>query len=360
MLVHICCSVDSHYFLKRIQNDFPNKPLIGYFYNPNIHPKEEYELRLLDVKRSCKMLGIPLIEGEYELNNWLNITKGFEDEPEKGARCSICFDDRLQKSAMMAKKMGIQSFTTTLLMSPKKSLEQLKKEAKEAEKLYNIEFVWVDYRKHGGTQEQFKLAKEDRLYMQDYCGCIYALSKQRSYANKEPIELYSDLFNRAIPNSFKERDLIYQNRAKLEKEKKEYALIKERFLNYRIKRALLRLNKEPIDSYTLFYSITKNQTISSEIRFLNNKLAYAPKFDGYLMSLELLNEFINSNYQKVIELYKKPLELSIELELRAKITKSAYSLSPIVIVDALKMGIYELFLDSHFFVDTKDVLLLKD
>jgi predicted adenine nucleotide alpha hydrolase (AANH) superfamily ATPase len=90
MLVHICCSVDSHYFLARLQETFPDETLVGYFYNPNVHPYEEYVLRLQDVQRSCAALGIALIEGKYDVEGWLSDTKGLEAAPEKGARCAVC------------------------------------------------------------------------------------------------------------------------------------------------------------------------------------------------------------------------------------------------------------------------------
>ena len=103
ILVHICCSVDSHYFLQKLQKDYPKATLIGFFYDPNIHPYSEYYLRLLDVKRSSKLLNIELIEGEYDYNLWLEAVKGYEDEPEKGKRCSICFDRRFEVSAKKQK-----------------------------------------------------------------------------------------------------------------------------------------------------------------------------------------------------------------------------------------------------------------
>ena len=120
MLVHICCSVDSHYFLSELRKIYPQHEMVGYFYNPNIHPKSEYDLRLLDVERSCKMLNIPLLEGEYEIKKWFVDIKGLENEPEKGERCVKCFDMRLEKTAQVAHKMNIKSFTSTLLSSPLK------------------------------------------------------------------------------------------------------------------------------------------------------------------------------------------------------------------------------------------------
>ena len=125
LLIHICCSVDSHFFLQKIQEDFPDEKLIGFFYDPNIHPYSEYKLRLLDVQYSCKKLGIELIEGNYDLESWLKIVQGLEQEPEKGDRCTVCFDRRLTVSVKKAKELGHNSFTTTLLISPKKSQEKL-------------------------------------------------------------------------------------------------------------------------------------------------------------------------------------------------------------------------------------------
>ena len=92
MLVHICCSVDNFYYLYSLQKKYPHEKFIGFFYNPNIHPYDEYRLRLLDTQRSCNILGIPLIEGEYDDNTWFHTISGLENEPEKGKRCSSCFD----------------------------------------------------------------------------------------------------------------------------------------------------------------------------------------------------------------------------------------------------------------------------
>lgn len=109
MLVHICCSVDSHYFIEELRKEYPKEKIIGYFYDPNIHPLSEYELRFLDVKRSCDKLGIKLYKGEYEYEKWLKAVKGYEDEREKGARCEICFDLRMGSSVEFAAKIGEKS-----------------------------------------------------------------------------------------------------------------------------------------------------------------------------------------------------------------------------------------------------------
>ncbi len=353
MLVHICCSVDSHYFLTRLRDEYPDAPLTGYFYNPNIHPQEEHDLRLLDVQRSCERLGIPLLIGEYELDSWLEATKGQESEPEKGARCLTCFDERLTKSAKVAKERGFKRFTTTLLMSPKKSFDQLKLEAKKAESETGLEFVFADFRKKSGTQEQFKMAKDEKLYMQDYCGCLYALTRQREQSQKEITELYSDISNRILPNSLKEREKLYKKRLELEKSGQNYTIIKEKFLNYRLKRTVLKIDGEFVPSYTLFYSTTKKENSKSEILKIKEGLFYASNFEGFVVSINLFPK----KYKSALELFKNPPTIDEELAFREKITDSRFSLSPILLVDSVKSGAYELLLQAVTFQDLREVLI---
>ena len=179
ILAHICCAVDAIYFLKRLREDFPDAEIVGFFYDPNIHPYEEYMLRLKESERACKMLGIEFIEGDYNLEGWLKRVKGYENQPEKRARCVICFDDRLEESVKKAKELGCNAFTTTLLMSPKKSQEQLKKVGEKLAKQHGVEYIHRDYRKGGGVQEMNRLVKEKEIWRQDYCGCMFALIQQK-------------------------------------------------------------------------------------------------------------------------------------------------------------------------------------
>ena len=234
MLVHICCSVDSHYFLQRLRKDHPNERIVGYFYDPNIHPYSEFLLRFEDVKRSCEKLGIELICGEYDYEAWLGGTKGLEDEPEKGKRCEYCFDFRMKDSAKKALDLGLNKITTTLLMSPKKDFSQLKKALDEAVVGSNLEAVAVDYRKNGGTSEQFILAKKDKLYHQNYCGCVFALKKQRDSQNLPQSELMSELHARALYGSIEARLELYKKVRDCEARGEKFHLFRRRFLNYRL------------------------------------------------------------------------------------------------------------------------------
>ena len=179
ILAHVCCAVDAVYFLKRLKEDFPDSQIVAYFYDPNIHPYEEYLLRLKESERACKILGIEFMEGPYNLEGWLQKVKGYEHYPEKGARCVICFDERLENSVKKAKELGCDAFTTTLLMSPKKSQEQLLKVGKKLEQTYGVKYIHKDYRKGGGVQEMNRLVREKEIWRQDYCGCMFALFQQK-------------------------------------------------------------------------------------------------------------------------------------------------------------------------------------
>ncbi len=207
ILVHICCAPDALYFLKRLREDFKDSHIVGFFYDPNIHPYEEYQLRLVETQRICKDLGIELYEGEYDLENWFASTKGLEKEPERGQRCSVCFDVRLERSALFAKEKGCRYFTTTLLMSPKKRFQQLVESGRKVAQKHGLEFLALDYKKGGGTQEMFKLSRENQLYMQDYCGCVYALFQQKEedslwdltcFGKRAPGSREEKLFTKAV------------------------------------------------------------------------------------------------------------------------------------------------------------------
>jgi predicted adenine nucleotide alpha hydrolase (AANH) superfamily ATPase len=267
MLVHICCSVDSHYFLQKLQKEYPEEKLTGFFYDPNIHPYSEYYLRLLDVKRSCNMLGIELLEGEYDVENWLETVRGLEHEPEKGSRCSVCFDRRFEISAKKASEIGEKTFTSTLLTSPKKSLRQLQVAGDALGKKYNISFIAPDYRKASGTQEQNILAKEDALYRQDYCGCMFGLNIQRDQQAKLADELFVPISRQIQPESIEERIEMYEKRWELEEKKISYKIIKQRFLNWRLSMGILRVRKEIVPAHLIPYSTLKGEYSRGKIDY---------------------------------------------------------------------------------------------
>ena len=360
MLVHICCAVDSHYFLQKLRDDFPDETLIGYFYDPNIHPYSEYYLRLLEVRRSCSQLGIELIEGPYDMAGWLSAVRGLEHEPEKGARCSVCFDHRFEASAQKAVQVGEKRFTSTLLTSPKKSLEQLKASGELIAEKYGITFLAPDYRKASGTQEQNVMAKAARLYRQDYCGCVFALGQQRSQQERIADELMSPISGQLQPESIEERIALYETRIRYEESKPPYTIIKERFLNWRLQHARLALRGNHIPAHILPYSTLKKGYTRGRIEQQVGSIAYLSRDEVKFISIESYNHLGNQNYPNVMSVIFSPPPFEAELQLRSTLLGSPYDLSALVVVDTLPENKIELWLEAETYPDVRERLIRTD
>ena len=357
MLVHICCSVDSHYFLQRLRADRPYERLVGYFYDPNIHPYSEFLMRFQDVKKSCEKLGVELICGEYEYEAWLAGAKGLENEPEKGKRCAYCFDFRVGNSAQKALELGEKSITTTLLMSPKKDFSQLKSARDKAAGKYGLETFAVDYRAGGGTNAQFELAKKDKLYHQNYCGCIFGLSKQRE-AQKLPLsELMSEVGGRVMPGGIEERLELYEKVRKCEALGVKFHLSRKYFLNYRLLRAYVKFDKAALPSYFLLYSHFKRENVKfsvSEAAQICDELR-----DGVtLLNLAKFNELSGENFASVNELCRRPIAVSRELEIRRELC-GEFSQNPIIVLDEIRAGRYEIYAKDELYNDSREVLVTQ-
>jgi epoxyqueuosine reductase len=357
MLVHICCSVDSHFFLEKLQKDYPDEKLTGFFYDPNIHPYGEYRLRYLDVQRSCKRLGIELLEGEYDYETWLGLVRGLEKEPEKGARCEVCFDRRFEVSALKALEMGEDKITTTLLVSPLKSQEQLKRVGDAFHEKHGVEFIAVDYRSGGGSQDQSRVTKEEKLYRQDYCGCIFGLTMQREQQDQLMDEMFSSVDGRTLPASIEERLEMYTYRMDLEEEGVAYEVIKEKFLNYRLLSGKLLVAKKVVDAHILPYSKLPRGKANGKVEKSVDNLHYLNREEVTFITLEYYNEMMDSSFSTVKELLKKPLSFDKEVELRQKLL-SFYNLSPLIVVDEIPTAKVDLSLDVKIYEDRRERLKL--
>lgn len=357
MLVHICCAVDSHYFLQKLRETYPDKELTGFFYDPNIHPYSEYRLRLLDVQRSCKMLGIELIEGEYDYEGWIEAVRGLENEPEKGARCDFCFDNRLEHTAQKAQELGEKEITTTLLTSPKKSIEQLTEAGRVIQNRYGVAFVAVDFRQKGGTQEQFAMAKEAKLYHQDYCGCLYALRMQRDEQQRLADELFSPLSGQIQPESIEDRIALYERRMQLEEEGTGYKIVREKFLNYRLLRAYVKRSGAVIPSWILPYSTLKRKFTKFRIVDKIEDLYFANREEIVIVSLAYFNQLLGTNYRKIEDIVKAPPMFDAEMEARGKIIHNFMSLAPVVVLEDIdESAPHQLYLDAHVYEDVREHL----
>ncbi|MBU1998619.1 MAG: epoxyqueuosine reductase QueH [Candidatus Omnitrophota bacterium] len=169
VLLHICCGICACGSVSRLRQE--GFEVIGYFYNPNIHPEEEYKKRLEAAKQTAENMCFELRFGSYDKDEWLSLTAGFEDEPESGLRCQLCYRLRLQQANNKSTELGCDYFTTTLSVSPHKDSRVINNTGLEigAER-----FLPLDFKKKGGFQKANTLAKDYSLYRQNYCGCIYS------------------------------------------------------------------------------------------------------------------------------------------------------------------------------------------
>ena len=171
ILVHVCCAPDALYVIGLLQPDYE---VTGYFYNPNIHPAEEYNLRLEEARKVAEALDVALIEEVYDDERWIETTQKFKNEPEKGRRCDICYALRLEKTAQKASTSGFNMFTTVMSLSPLKKADILNRIGKMFARRYRIDFLEANFKKQDGFKKSVELSLSHGLYRQNYCGCIYS------------------------------------------------------------------------------------------------------------------------------------------------------------------------------------------
>ncbi len=303
------------------------------------------------------MLGIELIEGEYDYAFWMETVRGLEHEPEKGKRCSLCFDRRFEVSAQKAAELGESSFTSTLLTSPKKSLKQLQAAGDALGEKYGVTFLAPDYRKASGTQEQNILAKEAQLYRQDYCGCLYGLTIQRKQQQKLADELFSPLSGQIQPESIESRIALYEARIKLETENILYRIIKERFLNWRLIMGWLKVRKEIIPSHFLPYSTMKKTYSRGRIEYAIGALHTMSRDEVKFITLQTYNQIAHTTYGSITELMYHPPAFDEELAIRAEILPSSYDMSTIIVVEEIPSSKIEIYLQTETYEDVRERLI---
>lgn len=183
MLLHCCCAPCSSAIIEwMLAHDL--RPTL-YYYNPNIYPLEEYEIRKNECTRYAHSLGLDIIDDDYNHDSWLSSIAGLEKEPERGSRCLQCFKVRLLKAAYKAAELGFDTFTTTLASSRWKSLEQINAAGHWAAMQvnlvsgYSISFDDRNWRKGGLQQRRNELLRQNGFYNQLYCGCEFSLEAMR-------------------------------------------------------------------------------------------------------------------------------------------------------------------------------------
>lgn len=184
LLLHACCAPCSTAILEwLLQHNI--KPVI-YYYNPNIVPLREYEIRKDESKRQAEMLGLQWIDDDnYDHLAWRNYVNGLENEPERGLRCLQCFKYRLLAAAKTAKNLGLSHIATTLASSRWKSLPQVSEAGKWAvEQIDGVEF-WDQNWRIGGLQDRRnELIKQYGFYNQLYCGCEFSFHTKEKTTNE--------------------------------------------------------------------------------------------------------------------------------------------------------------------------------
>lgn len=170
ILLHACCGICSGYPISLLK-DLGYEPVV-YFCNPNLDTNEEFQRRLDAQKAVCAYHNVDLIFEEYNHNQFLNYVKGLENEPEKGKRCDKCIELRLKQAVNKAKELGINKYTTSLVISPHKNYQKIKTIGENLSQ--EIEYISIDFKKNDGFLKTNKLSKELGIYRQNYCGCEFA------------------------------------------------------------------------------------------------------------------------------------------------------------------------------------------
>lgn len=182
VLLHSCCAPCSSYVIEYLSNYFYITIL---YYNPNISPYDEYLKRKMEqiklINNMKTKYKVNIIDCDYDNDLYENAIKGYEMEPERGSRCSICFNLRLEKAAMIAKDNKYDYFATTLTLSPYKNSKLINEIGFKLENKYNIKYLASDFKKRNGYKRSIELSFEYNLYRQDYCGCKYSKRDRDNY-----------------------------------------------------------------------------------------------------------------------------------------------------------------------------------
>lgn len=191
VLLHSCCAPCSGEVMEAMVASAIDFTI--FFYNPNIHPLKEYELRKQENIRFAEKFGVPFIDADYDRDNWFARAKGMENEPERGIRCTMCFDMRFERTALYAHEHGFPVITSSLGISRWKNMQQINDCGQRAAGHYPGLVYWdYNWRKGGGASRMIEISKREQFYQQEYCGCVYSLrdtNRSRVAVGREKIQL---------------------------------------------------------------------------------------------------------------------------------------------------------------------------
>ena len=191
VLLHSCCAPCSGEVMEAMLASGVEYTI--FFYNPNIHPEREYLLRKDENIRFAEKHGVPFVDADYDTDNWFARAKGMEWAPEKGVRCTMCFDMRFERTALYAHEHGFPVMTSSLGISRWKDMNQINASGKRATAPYEGLSYWdYNWRKGGGADRMVDISKREEFYQQEYCGCVYSLrdtNRRRRNTGRAPIEI---------------------------------------------------------------------------------------------------------------------------------------------------------------------------
>ena len=197
LLLHSCCAPCEGEVLETLLHS-GIQPTV-FFYNPNIHPKKEYEIRKEEDKRFCEKMGINHVDVDYDPMTWFKRIKGLEWEPERGARCTQCFDMRFERTALYAHENSFQVISSSLGISRWKNMTQINGCGERAASRYSGITYWTyNWRKAGGSQRMIEISKRENFYQQEYCGCVYSLrdtNKWRTSQGRKKVEIGKNYYS---------------------------------------------------------------------------------------------------------------------------------------------------------------------
>ena len=184
LLLHICCAPCSVYCVKSLRMEGIEPT--GYWYNPNIHPYQEYKARRDTLIAYARSIGLALRgREEYGLRPFVRAVAGEIDR-----RCGYCYAVRMEETARYAGENGFTHIGTTLLVSPYQDHEGIRRAGEAAARKYGVEFLYRDF--SVGFREGQAEARALGLYMQKYCGCVF--SEEDRYAKQIRRDRENDLF----------------------------------------------------------------------------------------------------------------------------------------------------------------------
>lgn len=175
LFLHSCCAPCSSYVLEYLSEYFA---VTVFYYNPNISPQQEYEMRVEEMERLIAEMQfsnpVTLEKGEYCPEKFFEMAKGMEAIPEGGERCFQCYRMRMEETARLAAQGEYDYFTTTLSISPLKNSQKINEIGEELEQLYGVKHLPSDFKKKNGYKRSIELSAEHQLYRQNFCGCVFS------------------------------------------------------------------------------------------------------------------------------------------------------------------------------------------